>query len=527
MASSTHLEHLVSQLLQEVGVLKNTGVSSHTGQDNNNNDDGSSVNNNDSNSDDMVVFRRMEQWLGIVNDTTNSTAIMMATTDDDDDDDTEGLTVEDCAPFSPHVYDQIAALFMHAWDPTSTTTSTGSSSSSNPNMIFTTNLFIEELRRLQRQQQAQAQQRDPHLPLKEDDLVDAYNSLDCIPAIRVTTWLRHWMECNVQGSSSHSNCMEEGEEGVAQPRIRTFAEYLLQGNDSSKEAAAAPAYATHLLQALFTHMTWLPTYQSQLLLFIQAFQRGDLTTNTTADANAKNVLSSGTKVKQAITVKTAPSSSSPTASASTTTTTMALQDPTQRLHHYRLAQILSQRLTQQFAEHVRHCECILGELYAVATTPQRQLCRAGLARIWTKFVLTNASTSGNSGGGGGGMGGASLRGENTTASGLDASLRVLYRILMGMQELPQNHDNNTQQQQQQVLHVLEELLFHHLLPLHQPNAMVLWRDQTSLLELYHEPLVQCIAHIFKIHPQWIAPVCQALLIPSEPHFRGKAPHRKE
>jgi len=36
------------------------------------------------------------------------------------------------------------------------------------------------------------------------------------------------------------------------------------------------------------------------------------------------------------------------------------------------------------------------------------------------------------------------------------------------------------------------LLHDVLLPLHKPNAMVLWRDQMPVLQVYHEPLVRCV-----------------------------------
>jgi hypothetical protein len=36
------------------------------------------------------------------------------------------------------------------------------------------------------------------------------------------------------------------------------------------------------------------------------------------------------------------------------------------------------------------------------------------------------------------------------------------------------------------------LLHDVLLPLHKPNAMVLWRDQLPVLQVYHESLVRCV-----------------------------------
>jgi serine/threonine protein kinase len=89
--------------------------------------------------------------------------------------------------------------------------------------------------------------------------------------------------------------------------------------------------------------------------------------------------------------------------------------------------------------------------------------------------------------------------ENTSASGICMTLRVLLRILQGMNKQPERAH--------------EHLLFYHLIPLHRPSSMVLWRDQTSLLELYHEPLVQCIAILLQKRPLWIPNVISAMLEP--------------
>ncbi|CAB9506134.1 IPL1-related protein kinase 2 [Seminavis robusta] len=384
-------------------------------------------------------LERMDQWLGI------------SVSDDDDDDDLE-LTVEDCAPFSSKLYELVSSMILFAWDPTASSTSTSSTADSTSGMNGL-NVLIEELYHLKESGVTQ-----------EEDLIQAI-TLQCIPAIRVTKWIRHWMECNVDehSTSSTSNSTTTN---------TSFSHYLLVGQQYT------PHYSEALFKSLFLHMTLLPTYQSQLLLFNQAFQRGDFTGQPTLPKH-KNLL--------------------PT----TTTTTTALADPTHRLRHYQRAQQLAQRLTQEYNDHLQSIEAILGDWYS--TTPTlRPLGRSGLGRVWLKFQLQNTS----------GTYAPSLRGENTSASGLDVTLRVLYRILLGMQT--HNNNNNPKATSTTTSTILEELLFHQLLPLHQPNAMVLWRDQTSLLELYHEPLVQCMAHILKqYHPNHVAPVCQALLIPSE------------
>ena len=62
-------------------------------------------------------------------------------------------------------------------------------------------------------------------------------------------------------------------------------------------------------------MSLLPTYQSQLLLFQQAFQRGDFAVEFGSNDNSKNQL--------------------PTTPNKTT----ALSDPAKRLQHYQLADL--------------------------------------------------------------------------------------------------------------------------------------------------------------------------------------------
>lgn len=53
--------------------------------------------------------------------------------------------------------------------------------------------------------------------------------------------------------------------------------------------------------------------------------------------------------------------------------------------------------------------------------------------------------------------------------------------------------------------------------------MVLWRDQTSLLELYHVPLVQCMAILLQKKPEWIPRTISALLEPEIWNMGGNTP----
>ena len=164
-----------------------------------------------------------------------------------------------------------------------------------------------------------------------------------------------------------------------------------------------------------------------------------------------------------------------------------LLNPQSRLLRYQEMQTVSSRLNAEWEEHVERLEYIIGEWYLVGNVDIRRQSRSHLGSVWSQFVLRS------------GTGVAGMKMENTSSSGICMSLRVLYRILSGCRErLERSH---------------EYLLIHHLLPLHQPSSMVLWRDQTSLLELYHEPLVKCIAILLQKRPQWVSMVISAMLEP--------------
>ena len=159
-----------------------------------------------------------------------------------------------------------------------------------------------------------------------------------------------------------------------------------------------------------------------------------------------------------------------------------------RLAQYQEAQQISARLNKEWEEHLERLEAIVGEWYTIGTPEIRRQCRMLLGSVWSKFVA-RAGTGGG------------VKMENTSSSGIPMTLRVLHRILLGSESSSIGS------------RVHEHLLIYHLIPLHRPNSMVLWRDQTSLLELYHEPLVQCIAFILQKQPSWIPKTMAGLLDP--------------
>lgn len=214
-----------------------------------------------------------------------------------------------------------------------------------------------------------------------------------------------------------------------------------------------------LIRAIFYHVEQLPALQAQLNFYTQSLMRGD-----------RNTLTSG----------------------------KAITDAHVRLAQYKLTQDITSKLNQQWDDHIDALEHILGEWYAVGSVDVRRQARAHLGSVWAQFVATS---------GGGGSSGVKM--ENTTSSGVRMTLRILHRILQGTPE---------------TLHKsYEHLLHYHLIPLHRPSSMVLWRDQTSLLELYHEPLVQCIAILLQKQPNWIPSVIAALIEPEIWNKGGNTP----
>jgi len=68
-------------------------------------------------------------------------------------------------------------------------------------------------------------------------------------------------------------------------------------------------------------------------------------------------------------------------------------------------------------------------------------------------------------------------------------LQLLHSITAGLIVLQEeNHHHETNQCRT----IRYELLRDILIPLHLPNEMILWRDQTPILQLYHEELVRCL-----------------------------------
>jgi hypothetical protein len=137
-------------------------------------------------------------------------------------------------------------------------------------------------------------------------------------------------------------------------------------------------------------------------------------------------------------------------------------------------------------------------------------------------------------GGGGGVGRTNPLGmENTSACGVEGLLRVLLRIVMGFRAIDDMDDGRRRRgtslasptssgggiaaagaRRSTILRPSHErLLFDVLVPLHRPAGMVLWRDQTPLIGLYHETLTKNMGALLCMDRTLVGQAIGALLHP--------------
>ena len=189
-----------------------------------------------------------------------------------------------------------------------------------------------------------------------------------------------------------------------------------------------------------------------------------------------------------------------------------------KVQHMKLSQSLQDRLENELQSHISSLEYIIGTIYSKCDVPLRKKTRLRIGNFLKSFVLKCSSSSS------GVVGGVGLIGigvENTSAAGVDSMLNILLRILKGIRSGQEQRQRKQQQidsnmivdgnnkPNQSHLH----LLFHVLLPLHNPSSYVLWRDQTPIIGLYHKSLVQCIASILILDTSLIGKVIHHLLHP--------------
>ncbi|MGK3736801.1 MAG: hypothetical protein ACI90V_003644 [Bacillariaceae sp.] len=372
----------------------------------------------------------VESWLGV---------LTVDGSDDNNDNDNGMVMMEDAAPFDDDFYRSLEDFLIKVWNPEET----------------------------------------PHQPLfgrlenNDEENVETV-SLYSINSIRVTRFVRFWMELNVAGRGSMDNMVTDADDqddhddsviNNQYERRKMFSFQLLKNSSFEVKAISASNSDikfkfSPLIRALYHHIEQLPYLQSQIYLYTQSLSR-------VQSGDSSNLNRPG----------------------------LGLANPQSRLAQLQRSQQVKENLEKEFDDHIVDLEKIMGEWYTLGSVDIRRQCRAQLGSVWSIFEARSS---------GGSISGAGVRTENTTSSGIAMTLRFLHRILLGItQSKPDNQISLCKSH--------EHLLFHHLIPLHRPNTMVLWRDQSSLMELYHEPLVQCIATLLKKKPEWTGKVIEGLL----------------
>ena len=274
-------------------------------------------------------------------------------------------------------------------------------------------------------------------------------------SFRATYWLQTWMNLELE-------VMDQSYSDSASTNSPSRKEYhwaYLIASDTPEETKASKM----LIQALYYHIQQLPTLQAHL-------------------HNFTNFLQQPASLQQ----------ESPSNRLGSTSSSKALS-PRERLELFEKAQAVSTRLTSEWRDHVDRLQQITALLYRCCAPPLRACTRIYMGQTWTRYLIKTTTTTST----------MLKRQENTQAAGIALTLETLFCIL--------STESENQASRQAVLH---HLLEHFLVPLHQPNGLILWRDQTPLLSLYHEPLVKCTAAcIRQIEAHVLPTVVQSLIQP--------------
>lgn len=436
------------------------------------------------NDDDAILEKTMEVWLGLSSSAGDDASIMMTMVMDD----TEATTVEDCLPLAPSVYRAAVAWLVEAWTGGNNNHGGGGTSL----VPMTMNPFLEFSSKFTRDS-------DIHLER-------------AFVSVRATRWVRAWMEFNLNDPTS-SDATEEISLWSQLLQVDGATASNTNDNDNNKQQQH-PKNA--LVRALFQHIQDLPVLQQQLQTYSQHLQRTDPHSMLSSSKSASAAGSGGTTSNN----NDSSSAGGDGGGSSSSSSSSSLKDPTSRLRQYERALTIANRLQDEWQQHLDRLQCILGEVYLQGNADQRRLCRRLLGHVWSQFVLLQGGSGGTA---------ASVRQENTKAAAIRLTLQVLRRILLGsVMALNKKDDddsnNNVKSATVELPEPLEHLLFHQLIPLHKADGMVLWRDQTAVLELYHEPLCQCMAILLQQNVRkLIPPTIQQLLHRSIFPIAGNTP----
>ena len=180
-----------------------------------------------------------------------------------------------------------------------------------------------------------------------------------------------------------------------------------------------------------------------------------------------------------------------------------------KIMHMKKTEIFQERLEQELSGHTAFMERLAGLVYEKADCSLRKKARSRMGNILHRFVLTDGSGRGSA------LSGAHLGVENTGAAGIDSILKIILRIVLGL-------DIQKRETGEVVLpESYKDLLNRVLLPLHKPSGMVLWRDQKPLLSLYHKTLVQCIGAIVSFDKDLIGGIIKYIIHPDVWPLEGR------
>ena len=459
---------------------------------NDSNDDDDEKEDDDVRFDATRILTTMEVWIGLQ---------QIELEEEVEEDGVTVLTVEDCLPLSDDVMNATIRWLIAAWNDTDSSTGTTTTTKalnihSNFHSLHHSNKIHSNLLQIiaalppPKTTSTMAVLRiqnhnDSHHPTYPSILTSAVNS------IRATKYLRTWMvEFNIDTTTTNENNDDDDNDTTtngtpwkdsdSSSLSRRLLSTIVTFNDDTTTTTTIPATTPswRLIQALFHHFQNLPLIQQQIVSLTQHLQQSPQSSSNGGIGSHQ----------------TSSSSDDPHATMTASSSLLSSTQVTKRLQQYEYTQSIVQQVLNEFQQHLDDLEYILGDFYAAAATFPAVRCyiRQQLGQLWTNFIRNESIVSGSSGS----YANTSMKHENTKAVAMRLTLNVLRRILLGMSTATAiaTMDASLQNDTSSIrADVRDHLLFHQLIPLHEVNGVVLWRDQVSILELYHEPLCQCIA----------------------------------
>ena len=485
-----NMEHNLASLLQGAGVSVEWLDQQQEARNNNDVED-----HNINHSNKQRLVDQMEAWLGLTSST--STALHQ-----------NGLlqqqssflptTAEDCAPLSKDVYHAWRRLLIQAWwqQPQCSSSSSLSLSSMSQQQSHHTNLLLEST-----------------ISPEDISLAHVWDS------IRVTRWLMAFLDLPLDTLPSTTNNDKDNDDddmddeeqdwSGTSPNCRLDYHWVMllrlendkDGKDDDDPDSSSSSSPKLLIQALYHHIQQLPVLQAQLHAYTHSLQQP---LQQQQQRHHKQPRQQQGHHRLGSSHQDNDDHDGGTESHEQSSRQRQQQDYAKRLDALSLSQTVAARLLQEWERHCQHeLQPLLALWYRASSAALRAYTRMCLGEVWTQYLRRNSGTTRTAWT----TSTTVMRHENTQAASLRLTLNILQVILQGRQgrqdddknnededssssSINNNNNNNNSRQA-----VVEHLLVQFLIPLHQTNALVLWRDQTPLLSLYHEPLTQCIASI--------------------------------